>query len=292
MKIERGLNLTRESWRALRTDPQLLLFPIMSAIVSATLMVTVVAAGVLIPAFGQWALGVLQSFGAEEAGDPMQQALGIACLFVVYFVQWFVVIFFNTALVGCALIRFRGETPTLGDGFGIALKRLPQILAWTFLTSLVGTILSAIEQKVGWLGQMMIRLLGLTWTVTSYFVVPILAAEGTGPVEALKRSVSLLKKTWGEGLTGNFAINILSTLVGFAFILLAVVGIGFAVAFESWVIGVVTVVAVGGGLVMCAILTTAMRQYFLAGLYQYATTGEVPRGFSEESMQQALRSGN
>jgi Family of unknown function (DUF6159) len=289
MKVAKGLDLTRESWRALRADPQLLLFPVMSGVVSLTLLTTVVAAGLLIPAFGHWALGILQSFGAEDGGDPLQQALGIACLFVVYFVQWFVVIFFNTALVGCALIRFQGGSPSLGDGLGLAMKRLPQILAWTFLTSLVGTILSAIEQKLGWFGQLVMRFIGLTWTVASYFVVPILAAEGTGPVAAIQRSVSLLKQTWGEGLTGNFVIQVLSSLVGFAFIFAAMLGVGLAIWLESIVIAIVAGVAIVGGMVACAILTTAMKQYFLAALYQYANTGEVPAGFAEESFQHALQ---
>lgn len=289
MKIQKGLNLTRESWRALQADRELLLFPVFSVIASLTIFATIIAAGILIPTFGEWAVDLLRSMGRDEPAEPLQQALGIACLFVVYFVQWFVVIFFNTALVGCALKRFRGGDPTLADGFAIAFQRLPQILAWTFTTSLVGTILSAIEQKVGWFGQLVIRFIGLTWTVTSYFVVPILAVEGTGPVTALKRSVELLKKTWGEGLTGNFVIQIASTLVGFGFIFVAAVGVGFAIAYESWVIAVVTGVIVVGGLVLCAIITTALRQFFLAALYQYATTGVVPSGFSEDSLKNSLR---
>lgn len=289
MKIQKGIDLTRESWRALQADRELLLFPVFSGLVSLSILATVVGAGVLIPTFGEWALNLLQSLGRDSEAGPLQQALGIACLFVIYFVQWFVVIFFNTALVGCALKRFRGENPSLSDGFSIALQRLPQILAWTCVTSLVGTILSAIEQKVGWLGQFVIRLVGLTWTVTSYFVVPILAAEGTGPITAVKRSVGLIKQTWGEGLTGNFVIQVANTLISFGFIALAGLGVGLAVWWESWLIGALTGVLVVGGLIAMAIITTAMRQFFLAALYQYATTGNVPQGFSEDSLQHALR---
>jgi len=38
-----------------------------------------------------------------------------------------------------------------------------------------------------------------------------------------------------------------------------------------------------------AIVTSALKQVFLAGLYQYAKSGRVPDGFSEQMMQSALK---
>jgi hypothetical protein len=37
-----------------------------------------------------------------------------------------------------------------------------------------------------------------------------------------------------------------------------------------------------------AIVSSALRQVFLAGLFEYANTGNVPDGFSESSMRSAL----
>jgi len=175
------------------------------------------------------------------------------------------------------------------EGFRIAIGRLPQILAWSLFAAAVGTFLSAIEQRLGWVGKFIIRFVGLAWAVATYFVVPVLAAEGTGPIEAVRRSVGLLKKNWGEGLAGNFVISAGSW--GVALILIAVAAIGFTLAtmFASIAIAVVTGVIVAFGVLLLAIVTSALRQIFLAGLYRYATTGEAPRGFSQMTLQQATR---
>lgn len=285
MRAQKGLDITRESWQVLRKDRELFVFPVLSAIAATMIVATIVSAGLLIPNFGQWAKSILDEERTLSIGE---QSLGIVCLFVIYFVEWSIAVYFNTALVGCALIRFSGGDPTIKDGFRIATKRLPQILAWALFTSAVGTVLSTIEQKLGWFGKVVVQFVGLSWAVATYFVVPVLAEEGVGPITAVKRSVGLLRKTWGEGLTGNIAIHLASW--GVAFILIGLSLFGFTLAFilES----VVMAVATGAILVLCLVLmgivTSALRQVFLAGLYEYAKTGSVPDGFSENSMLAAL----
>jgi hypothetical protein len=285
MRIQKGFNITRESWQVLRKDRELLVFPILSAIAATLIVATIVSAGLLIPNFGQLVKSMLDEERTSSIGE---QSLGIACLFVIYFVEWSIAVYFNTALVGCALIRFSGGDPTIKDGFRIATKRLPQVLAWALFTSAVGTILSAIEKNLGWFGKLVVRLVGLSWAVATYFVVPVLAEEGVGPITAVRRSVGLLRKTWGEALTGNIVIHLASWGVAFILIGSGLFGFTLAVFFES----VVMAVATGAILVLCLVLmgivTSALRQVFLAGLYEYAKTGSVPDGFSENSMRGAL----
>ncbi|MDB5341181.1 MAG: hypothetical protein JWN70_6800 [Planctomycetaceae bacterium] len=290
MAIEKGLNITRESWNVLRADFKLLVFPMFSGLAAAAILVTVLAANILIPSLGEWSIAALRALSSKDPQQPLAaRALGLGCLFVIYFVEWFVVIFFNTALVGCALRRLAGGQPTVGDGFRIAFQRLPQILAWTLFTSAVGTLLSAIEQQLGWLGKLAIRLLGVTWAVATYLVVPVLAAEGTGPLTAVRRSVALLKRTWGEGLVGHFTIQLLTSGVGILLVVLTTGGLLLAVFMESIIVAVATGTVLLLGLLTIAILTSAMRQVFLAALYHYATTGEIPSGFSESTLRQALK---
>ena len=59
----------------------------------------------------------------------------------------------------------------------------------------------------GLLGRIVASLFGLAWNIVTYLVVPILVVEGIGPIEAVKRSGALLKKTWGEQIVGNFGDN-------------------------------------------------------------------------------------
>lgn len=288
MGIEKGLNITRESWSALRSDSQLLVFPVFSGLAAAAILVTILSANFLIPSLGQWSVSILRAFNSHEPQAWTTRVTALLLLFAIYFVEWFVVIFFNTALVSCALRRLAGGQPTVADGLRSAVQRLPQILAWALFTSAVGTLLSALEQQLGWLGKIAVRLIGVTWAVATYFVVPILAVEGTGPITAVRRSVSLLKRTWGEGLVGNFTIQVFSSGLGIAILLLTTGGLLLAVFTESLLIAIATGTILIVGMTAVAIITSAMRQIFLAALYHYATTGEVSSTFSEGTLRQAL----
>ena len=119
-----------------------------------------------------------------------------------------VTIFCNSALLGCAFLRFNGENPTVGDGFRTAFARLPQIFAWALVSATVGLLLKLVEQAHEKVGQFVASLLGTAWSIMTYFVVPVLVVEKTGPMEAVSRSVALLKKTWGEALVGRMGIGL------------------------------------------------------------------------------------
>jgi serine/threonine protein kinase len=132
---------------------------------------------------------------AKELAESLSR-VGLG--FAFYLATSFVIVFFNTALISCALIRFDGGNPTLGDGLSAAVARLPQILGWALLSATVGTILKQVEERVPLVGKFVIGLVGMAWAILTFMVVPILAAEGLGPIAAVKRSTSLLRKTWGE----------------------------------------------------------------------------------------------
>jgi len=288
MRLQKGLDITRESWQVLKRDRQLLVFPILSTSAAILIVCTVVSAFLFSAELDRWAVEFVARFDGDASDSIGAQALVFAGLLVAYFVQWSIVIYCNTALVGCALIRFSGGEPTIKDGLRLATKRLPQILAWALLTSVVGAILSSIEQRLSLLGKIIITIIGLQWSVACYFVVPVLAEEGTGPITAIKRSVGLLRKIWGEGLTGNIVIGIGSLVVKTLLIGLGVAGVLLAHRLDSSVMTIVTVAMVALALISLGIFTSALRQIFLAGLYEYAKTGRVPDGFSENSMRRAL----
>jgi hypothetical protein len=286
MRITRGWNITRESWEVLKKDRELLVFPVISLIASLAILGSITFAGVLMPAFGEMLSSILDDKNSHSIGE---QALGGLCLFAVYFLEWVIAIYFNTALVGCALKRFEGGNPTLADGFRIANRRLPQILAWALFVSAVGVILSMLEKKMGWLGALVIRLIGLAWASATYFVVPVLAEEGAGPITALQRSVSLLKKTWGEAITGNITVQFVSSGVLFSVIPVILIGVFLGLYLESMIPFIVTGVIAGSVILTILIISSALKQIFLAGLYHFAKSGEVPSGFSQRNMMDALR---
>lgn len=289
-RIARGWELFKQSWSVLSLDKELLIFPVLS-----TIACVLVAASFAVPvlAIPELRNAVFQAAQEEPANGGFQAQAGGAISAVVgflfYFANFFVIVFFNTALVSAALIRFRGGNPTVGDGLRAAGARLPQIFAWALLAATVGIILRTLEERLSFLGRLIVGLIGVGWAVVTYLVVPTLAAEGLGPVAAVKRSAQLIRKTWGEALVGQLSLGIVGFLLVLPTILFVIGSIFAGAYFES-----VWPVAIGIGLavlygVLASIITSAVQQIFLAAVYLYAAEGQTPAGFSQELLESAFR---
>jgi hypothetical protein len=284
-RISTGWDLMKQSWGVLRQDKELVIFPILSGIACLLIMATYAVPFLIWP-------GLFESFFGEDK-DPRQATLGqqvafYALLFVYYFVNFFVVVFFNTALVSCAIIRFRGENPTVGDGLRAACARLPQILAWSATAATVGILLKILEDRLSFLGKFVVGLIGMAWSIVTYFVVPILAVERLGPFAAIKRSSQVLRKTWGEALVGNFSLSLIYFLLAIPGFLLIFGGMAAGAAMQSIALAI-GIAALGVlWLVAIAIVTSTLQQVFLAGVYMYAAEGVVASGFTENSLRSAF----
>jgi hypothetical protein len=287
-RIATSFTLARSSWDVLRRDKQLLLFPIVSGIGC-----TLVLASFLIP------LGVIASKGGfnglQDANGNVQVPWWFYVgLFAFYFCNYFVVVFCNAGLISCAIMRFNGETPTLGDGFRAAASRLPQILAWALVSATVGVLLKSLESGHKRVGEIISAVLGTAWTVLTYFVVPVLVVENVGPFKAVARSLTLLKATWGEALVGNLGLGFFKLLLALPLILLFV--LGAALVATSNAAGPLLIVAVAVFAVAALYflvylaVASALDTIFLSALYQYAAFNTVPSGFEADSMERAFRS--
>src|SRR5690606_18457675 len=134
-------------------------------------------------------------------------------------VQYFVIFFFNTALVGAAMIRLDGGDPTVSDGLRIARGKWATILGYAAIAATVGMLLRALEQRAGVVGRIVSGLIGAAWAVAPDLTVPVLGARDVGPIEAVKESASLLKATWGENIIGNGGIGLVFTIANVVLVL-------------------------------------------------------------------------
>jgi hypothetical protein len=272
-KLKNSWTLVKSSARVLREDKELLIFPIISVI-----GLLVVSALFIVPLlFGS----LLDSFFGGESG-----IFGYIFLFFFYLVQYVVIFFANTALVSAARIRLQGGDPTVSDGFRIAASRLGSILGYALIAATVGLILKAFSDKSkGW-GRFVISLIGFAWNVATFLVVPVLAAENVGPIEAIKRSVTLLKKTWGEQIIGNFGLGVVFNLI---YALLFFVGIGLtaAVGFATDSLWPAVFMALFFVILfaLTALVNSALSGIFTAAVYEYAANGR-SNGFFEDSLVQ------
>ena len=274
-RLSRSWSLIKASAGVLAQDKELLVFPLLSAI--CTLLV--VAAFVL-PALGLGALDGLRSGGVPVA----MYVLG----FLFYMVQYFVIFFFNSALVGAALIRLDGGDPTLRDGLRIASSKWVSILGYAALAATVGLILRSLQERAGWLGRIVVGFLGVAWTVASFLVVPVLVSRDVGPVDAIKESALLLKKTWGENLIGQGGVGLVFSLIFVAMTVLGALAIvGAAMSGSGVVIGLVVALMVIAFL-LAALIHAALSGIYSAALYRYAVGQEASTGFDGQLLQRAF----
>jgi hypothetical protein len=279
-RISSGFALARSSWQVLVKDKHLLVFPF----VSGFLFLLVLASfAVPLATLVDW-----QQVGAKMDANGGKPPIWIyAVSFAFYFCTYFVIIFCNSALVSCALLRFHGQTPTVGDGFRAAFARLPQIFAWALVSATVGMILKAIESAHEKVGYYVSMILGTAWSVMTYFVVPVLVVEKTGPMEAVSRSVSLLKKTWGEALVGKLGLGFVLFLLAIPVIVLFMGG-AYVASAGSTGLGVALMIA---GLIAALLhmaISSALHTIMLSAIYQYATTERVPDGFDGQVLARAF----
>jgi hypothetical protein len=275
-RFTRSWELIKASGAVLRQDKELLLFPFFSAI--ATL---IVAASFIVP---------LMATGAfERSVAPGEETSYMVFLFLFYLVQYFIIFFFNTALVGAAMIRLDGGDPTVRDGLRIASSKIVPIIGYAAIAATVGLILRMIEERAGFIGRWIVGLLGLAFTVATFLTVPILVTRNVGPVEAVKESAALLKKTWGENIIGNggmgfvfFLFYFLAGVIGFAFVS-TVAQTGNATLIVL-VIAMVVLAVVG-----VALVQSALQGVYSAALYRYATDGNVGESFSSALLGEAFR---
>lgn len=277
-RLNYGWEMAKESWNVLRLDKELLVFPLVSGICCL-----LVLASFGLPLWNSPYAGVLS--GDEQV---MQDPIAWLILFAFYTVNYFVIVFFNSALVACALIRFRGGDPTVGDGFRASIQRLPQIFAWSLVSATVGVILRAIESRSEKAGQFAAALLGAGWTIATYFVFPVLVVEQVGPIQAIQRSFAILKKTWGEAVGAHFSIKFfvfLATLVA----LLPLIGGAFVIANGHTIPGIALVVGGMVALMLVSLISTTLNTIILAALYLYAADGEVPAHFDDGLLRNAFQ---
>jgi len=269
-RIMRSFGLVKASWRVLMDDKKLLAFPIMSGIVTLLVIATFV-----LPLNG------LNLFTTNSV-------TGIVLLFLFYLVSYFVVIFFNVGLISCVHAKLNGKNMTVGEGLSAAGRHIGSIVAWAVIAATVGLILRMIEDRAGFLGQIAAAVVGGVWSLITLFVVPVLAFEDKNVFSAMKESLELFKKTWGESVVGTISITLIFTAIG---------AVGLLLAIGTLFTGNGTLILVAFALLIVfvavlAILASAMQGIFTVALYTYAKTGSAPGIFAPGLVEGAFAPAN
>ena len=264
--------LLKQSFSVLTKDKELLVFPIISGIITILLMATFFVPIFLTAFFGQT---------NQYAG-----ILTYMLVFVFYFISYFVVVFFNTALVGAAMIRLKGGDPAIGDGFKIAFSNLLHIILWSLVGATIGMLLRAISQRSrnNFFAGIATGLIGASWSIASFLVIPVMVAENQGPFSSLRRSVEIIKSKWGTAIVGPAGIGIIFFIATILTIILAAaLSVVLPQAIPIWV-GLAILI-----IVVLSVVSSALNGIFTAAVYTFAAQGSQIQGFDQKLLENAVR---
>ena len=242
-RIGNSIALAKASWEVLKADKELMLLPVISiaatVITVATFFIPMLIAG--------------------EGGASL------LLLVVMYFVLAYITIFFNAALISAAHERLEGGDPTVGSALRGAASRAGRIVPWALISAVVSIILKTLEERAGFLGSIVIRMVGMAWSVVTFLVLPIIVIEGMGAIEAVKRSVNLFRSTWGENLGAQVGLGIIGFLAMLPGVAVLVLGIGVGGAAGLPLIGLGVL-----WMVLVAVVMSALSGIFQTALYHFA----------------------
>jgi hypothetical protein len=270
-RIRRSWELGKISWGVLRSDKTLAAFPVISAIVTL----------VVIAIFG----GLIGLTGVNtEEGQESLEAIGYVFVAVGYIVLAFVTTYFTAALVVGANNVLEGRPATLGESFAAANAKLHRLLPWALVQATVSMIISAIEDRLGPLGQIIAGLLGAAWAVVTFLTIPIIMLEDLGPWNALKRSGALLKQTWGENIVAQIGFGLLALVAALPGIAIIAIGVATGSVAAAIAIGIVGAIWVA----IVAVVISAMSGIYRTALYRFAVDGRAPGAFAGIDMAAAF----
>lgn len=254
-KIARSFQLVAQSYGILMKDKELVVLPLLSGLV----MVAVVASFV----FG---LRVYQM----DFDAPVRTADYVA-LFLLYVVTYATGIFFQAAIVAGATERLRGGDPTVSSALAAAARRIVPILMWAVVAATVGVVLQAARERSGALGRIVAALLGVAWSLATFFIVPVLVLEDRSIKGSFTRSATVFRQNWGETLAGISGLGV-AAFAAWVTLLLLFTGL-------TWISPLLAVVFFLCAAALLATMYSALQGIYVASLYRYATEGQAPAGF-------------
>jgi len=268
-RIKRGWALTKKSWGLLNEHRELVRFPLYGAVATTVLAIVFLGPG-------------LYLLDRDSLGGAIPLlVIGVYVLSVVGF-------YFSVGLAAAADMIFRGQEATVSDGLEVARERFSQICGWAAISTAISVLMGLLENPGGIFGEIAARLVGLAWSLVTFLAVPVIAIEGTGPVETLKRSASIFRQRWGQQITGNIAIGAAIFLIGVlpaAILILAGVALWSSASF----LGALLVVIGALILAVAMLISRALSGIFGVALYRYAVDGQAVGGFTTEELESAVK---
>lgn len=274
--FSRSWKITKLSFSVINKDKELLAFPILAFIFSAAFIIAMILPSILPMLLGRT--------------SAVWGAIQYLFIFLIYLGLAFFATFFNVCVVYTTKKRFEGGNATFGESIRFALSKIHLVLMWSLLSATVGLLLRILDnmarnQKgVGRiLFLIMNSILGLMWSIVIIFVVPGMVYHDLGPIDAIKRSVKTLRKTWGESLIRYFGLGLVQGMLLIIGIIV-LLPIGY-LSLSAGALGILIVVGIGLVYIIgLSLVFSVANSIFNTALYVYADIGKIPEGYDAETL--------
>lgn len=300
-KLTRSWQLFKSSVMVIRSHPKLLVFPIVTGLLTLGIALFFLAPVVLLLMAPHWIHGGPIQAIADRVGflrirqgmasNFQIQPIGSLLLGGMYLLNLFLATLSSVAFNSEILEALAGRPVSISHGIEAACQRWKSVLLWSLLAGTVGLLIRALEQRLSFLGRLVAGMIGLAWSVASIFAIPILVRETsiTNPFEVVSRSAKTIKATWGEMLAGYLGMQGTNLLFLWGSILLWVAAGAAAIVFSNaWIL-----LAVGlpwlVSLIAYSYLSNIASRVYLCALYVYASEGRVPGPYDASMMTMAFK---
>jgi hypothetical protein len=276
--------------------PKLLIFPIVTGVLTSAIAVFFLAPVVLVLVAPHWVSGT----GIQTIADRMGflrfsngasfnfhlQPIGTTILAAIYLLNMFLATLANVAFNAEILEALNGQSVSILRGITVACRRWQPILLWSLVAGVIGLIIRSLEERWALVGRAVAGLIGLAWSMASIFAIPILAwdASVSNPLAILSKSATTIKRTWGEMLAGYVGMKGMNILVLLASVFSWVgVGLGAYLLSNPWILldfGVPWLATI----IVYGYLSNIASRVYLCALYLYASAGQVPAQYDASMM--------
>lgn len=274
-KFKTSRLIVSESWSVLKQDKELVVFPIISALVA------LVAVAFLVIGYISFAPNTSGEFNRDQ-----MSAVEYAFLFVYYIVVFFVANFFQSAMYVIINARFGGQNLSFMDGIRGAIQNSGKVFLWSLISATVGVILRIIADNSKAVGKIVTSLLGTAWNIMTYFSLISLVIGKTTVKGSFKESAAIIRKTWGEVLIVNVGVGLFFGLITFGvFLALLVFGAVLQQPLGFIILGIIFIMF----LVTMIVISSTLDTIFKFALYEYGRSGTIVPGFTPDVVVNAFK---
>jgi hypothetical protein len=255
-KASTGWEIAKNSYKVINANRSLLVFPLLSGI-----SLLLIFSSIAIAVFGY-------SQGDLNNVNDSNTFLNYALLFLYYLVNYFIIVFFNTALTYSVARYFEGHEVSVKEGLAFSGSRIGLIFSWSLVAATAGTILQILQENLGFIGKIITGIIGVVFNVASFFVIPVMVFEELGPIDAFKRSSAIIKEKWGNAVGASFNFGFVQII---AFIIIGMVAVVLGNLIHWYVAAAFALLAI---LLLITVISAA-RVIFITALYKNVTGNPV-----------------